>query len=72
VVRLSARAERCTSSGLRYLAPELALLFKSKNTSGRERSKDQADFDRASPHLEPERRALAATNPDHPWIERLG
>ena len=77
VVRLMARAELRTEAGVPYLAPELALLFKSKNTSGRERSKDQADFERACPRLEPERRAwlrwaLTAASPGHPWLERLG
>jgi hypothetical protein len=76
VVRLMARAELRTSSGVPYLAPELALLYKSKNTSRHERSRDQGDFERACPRLEPERRAwlrwaLTATSPGHPWIERL-
>ncbi len=82
VVRLMAQAAQRTpaghaASGLPYLAPELALLFKSRNTSGRARNQDQADFDRASPRLSPEPRAwlrwaLAATDPHHPWIKRLG
>jgi GrpB-like predicted nucleotidyltransferase (UPF0157 family) len=76
VVRLLARATLRTSSGVPYLAPELALLFKSKNTGRHERSQDQADFERACPRLEPERRAwlrwaLMATNPGLPWLERL-
>jgi hypothetical protein len=54
----------------------LVLLFKSKNTSNHSRAKDQRDFDRTFPHLEPERRAwlywaLMATSPDHPWIQIL-
>jgi hypothetical protein len=66
-----------SAEGVPFIAPELALLFKSKNTSGREREKDQADFERVYPRLEPERRAwlkwaLEATQPGHPWIERLG
>ena len=65
-----------TESGIRYLAPELVLLFKSKNTSGRERTKDADDFEKVLPHLDAERRAwlhwaLFATSPDHPWIPRL-
>ena len=82
VARLLPRAEMVTSggsgpsAGLPYLAPELVLLFKSKNTSGRSRPKDQADFERVFPQLEPERRAwlrwaLAAADPGHAWIERL-
>jgi hypothetical protein len=63
-------------NGIPYLAPELVLLFKSKNTSSHERSKDRADFERTAPHLDPERRAwlywaLMATSPDHPWIRQL-
>jgi hypothetical protein len=63
-------------SGIPYLAPELALLFKSRNTSNTERPKDQLDFERVLPHLEAERRAwlywaLMATSPDHPWIKQL-
>jgi hypothetical protein len=71
---MSLRAE----SGIPFLAPELVLLFKSKNTSATQtdRSKDQLDFERVCPHLDPERRAwlrwaLLATDPAHPWIDRL-
>jgi GrpB-like predicted nucleotidyltransferase (UPF0157 family) len=65
-----------SESGIPCLAPELVLLFKSKNTSGHERSKDQSDFERTVPHLDPERRAwlywaLTATSPNHPWIKDL-
>ena len=70
--RMSLRSE----NGIPYLAPELALLFKSKNTSNRERPKDQLDFEKVLPHLDAERRAwlhwaLIATSPDHPWIPQL-
>lgn len=65
-----------TGGDIPFLAPELVLLFKSKNTSGRERPKDQADFERVFPHLEPERRAwliwaLMVTDPANLWIEPL-
>ena len=65
-----------TDSGIPYLAPELALLFKSKNTSNQERPKDQLDFEKVLAHLDGERRAwlrwaLAATSPGHPWITQL-
>ena len=65
-----------TEGGIPYLAPELVLLFKSKNTSNQERPKDQLDYEKILPHLEPERRAwlrwaLVATSPDHPWIQQL-
>ena len=65
-----------TETGIPYLAPELVLLFKSKNTSGQERPKDELDFESVLPHLDVERRAwlrwaLIATSPEHPWIPRL-
>jgi len=76
IVRLLEYSRMQTESGIPFLAPELVLLFKSQNTSGKERSKDQADFEQALPHLESERRAwlrwaLTAASPGHPWIEQL-
>jgi GrpB-like predicted nucleotidyltransferase (UPF0157 family) len=76
VIRAVDRMHLSTDQGIPFLAPELVLLFKSRNTSSQERSKDQADFERVYSHLEPERRAwlrwaLLATNPTHPWIELL-
>jgi GrpB-like predicted nucleotidyltransferase (UPF0157 family) len=76
IIRSMARAAMRNESGTPFLAPELVLLFKSRNTSGRERSKDPLDFERIHPLLEPERRAwllwaLQAINPEHPWIEKL-
>jgi GrpB-like predicted nucleotidyltransferase (UPF0157 family) len=76
VIRAADRMCLYTDEGIPFLAPELVLLFKSKNTSHRERNQDQADFERVYVHLEPERRAwlrwaLLATDLAHPWIERL-
>ncbi len=76
VVRSREKMTLKSESGIPYLAPELVLLFKSKNTSDHDRPKDQLDFERAGPSLEPERRAwlywaLMATAPDHPWIKQL-
>jgi GrpB-like predicted nucleotidyltransferase (UPF0157 family) len=78
VVRQLDRAVLRTAHGIPFLAPELVLLFKSKNTSfnKRERSQDRIDFDLVHTHLEAERRAwlrwaLLATEPEHPWIEQL-
>ena len=76
VIRSLERIGLRTESGIPYLASELVLLFKSKNTSNQERPKDQSDFEKILPHLEPERRAwlhwaLVATAPDHPWIQQL-
>jgi GrpB-like predicted nucleotidyltransferase (UPF0157 family) len=70
--KMSLRSE----NDIPYLAPEIVLLFKSRNTSNHGRTKDQSDFENALPNLEPERRAwlhwaLVATAPDHPWIAPL-
>jgi len=59
--------------GLPLLAPEVQLLFKSK---GR-RPKDARDFARILPVLDPWRKewlrqALEVTDPDNPWLARLG
>ena len=76
VIRTMERMSLKSENGISYLAPELVLLFKSRNTSRHEGLKDHTDFERALPHLEPERRAwlrwaLVATAPDHPWISQL-
>ena len=76
IVRLLERGRMQSERGLPFLAPELVLLFKSQNTSRKERGKDQADFEQALPHLEAERRAwlrwaLTAVSPGHRWIEQL-
>ncbi len=74
----AAQAYRRTESGLPYLAPELVLLFKSKNTSRPQepRPQDEQDFANVSPHLSREQRtwlreALAVTDPNHGWLEAL-
>jgi len=61
--------------GVRYLQPEIQLLYKAKAR----RLKDDADFRAALPLLDARRRAwlreaLVATLPstDHPWIDVLG
>jgi hypothetical protein len=76
IVRAVDRMSLRTEAGIPFLAPEIVLLFKSKNTSNQERRKDEADFERVHARLEPERRAwlrwaLIATNSTHSWIERL-
>lgn len=76
IIRSAKRMSLKSESGIPYLAPELVLLFKSKNTSNQERAKDQPDFEKTLPHLEAERRAwlhwaLVATAPDHSWIKQL-
>jgi GrpB-like predicted nucleotidyltransferase (UPF0157 family) len=76
VLRSREKMSLRSDSGIPFLAPELVLLFKSKNTSNHARSKDQSDFEKTFLHLEPERRAwlcwaLIAISPDHPWIREL-
>lgn len=78
VIRRLEQAWQQTSEGIPFLAPELVLLFKSRNTSAekRERNKDQEDFERVYPHLQAEARAwlrwaLIATEPKHAWIALL-
>lgn len=77
VVRQLDRAVLHTPQGIPFLAPEIVLLFKSKNTSKKkERGQDQIDFESVYAHLDAERRAwlrwaLVATKPTHPWIELL-
>jgi len=76
VLRAREKMSLRSAAGIFYLAPELVLLFKSKNTSSHDRLKDQSDFEKTFPHLEPERRAwlywaLMATSPKHPWIKEL-
>jgi hypothetical protein len=58
--------------GIRYLQPEIALLYKAAAL----RPKDRADFDATAPFLDRRRRgwlsdALHLTLPSHPWITRL-
>ena len=58
--------------GIRYLQPEIQLLYKSKGL----REKDQADFDATLPYLGERRRtwladALGRTIPGHPWMASL-
>lgn len=76
IVQTVERAFLTTSSGLRYLAPELVLLFKSRNTGPHDRSKDQTDFEQVLPALDAQRRAwlrwaLLVTAPEHPWLGQL-
>ena len=76
IVQSVERMHRTTAEGLRYLVPEVVLLFKSRNTGMRERSKDQEDFARVLPQLESDQRAwlrwaLLVTQPEHDWLAQL-
>lgn len=58
--------------GIRYLQPEIQLLYKAR---GR-RAKDESDFVATLPHLDRQRRlwlrtALERTIPDHVWLRSL-
>jgi hypothetical protein len=59
--------------GVRYLAPEIQLLFKSRG----QREKDERDFEDCLPLLSSAQRswlrdALVLVHPNHSWITRLG
>ena len=61
-----------TSDGIRYLAPEIVLLYKARLG----RTWDEADFETALPEMTVGQRAwlfdaLEAEHPGHPWLERL-
>ncbi|UPA26217.1 amino acid transporter [Shinella oryzae] len=61
-----------TKDGIPYLAPEAVLLFKAKYR----REKDEADFARAAPMLDEDRRrwlkaCIAKAYPDHGWLAAL-
>lgn len=61
-----------TRTGIPYVIPEVALLFKAKAV----RAKDESDFARVLPQLDSARRErlaewLLRVHPDHPWAERL-
>ncbi len=61
-----------TQDGVRYLRPEIQLLYKAAG----HRPKDEADFQATAPLLDPARRvwlrgALSRTLPGHPWVDAL-
>jgi GrpB-like predicted nucleotidyltransferase (UPF0157 family) len=62
--------------GVKILAPEIVLLFKSRSKGGEARSKDNQDFARVLPHLALQARAwlklaLQKISPDHAWLAEL-
>ncbi|ULH15402.1 hypothetical protein MF271_15985 [Deinococcus sp. KNUC1210] len=67
------QARRISGSGLPYLAPEAALLFKSATRGGYPRPKDQRDFERTHPYLDGAARAWLAQHlsAGHPWAAAL-
>jgi hypothetical protein len=73
LTRAGTEAIRYTVDGLPYLAPEIALLYKSRHV---EEVNNQRDFDHALPQLTTEQRAwlrqgLCALYEHHPWLNRL-
>lgn len=66
-----------SDDGIPFLAPEVALLFKSAHRDGPPRDKDQGDFEHLmQAGLDPERqawlrRALEVYRPGHAWLDRL-
>jgi len=62
-----------TANGLPFLSPEIILLYKAKNPS----FKDEADFHRLYPRLDPSRQlwlraAVETCYPEHRWLSLLG
>jgi GrpB-like predicted nucleotidyltransferase (UPF0157 family) len=65
-----------SSLGVKILAPEIVLLFKSRSSGGNARTKDNQDFARALSYLPAEARdwlrlALEKTSPEHVWLAEL-
>jgi hypothetical protein len=72
VKRERSKAHRRTPDGIPYLAPEIALLYKSHHR----RDKDEADFNHAHPLLDDEQRAwlinaIETCYPDNAWLDVL-
>ena len=68
---LATAIQRC-DTGLPFLAPEIQLLYKSKQM----RARDQVDFDRTAPRLSGAARvwlleSLDSVEPEHRWIPAL-
>jgi hypothetical protein len=64
---------RTTTDGVRYITPEIVLLYKAKHM----REWDEADFTTALPEMTLAQRhwlyhALEQQHPGHPWTARLG
>lgn len=71
-IRLPVSEATWEKDGVRYLAPELQLLFKAKGV----RAKDQRDFDDCLPLLSAAQRGALArwlrmTAPGHDWLRKL-
>lgn len=77
IVHTMERVGLKTAEGLPFLAPQVPLLFKSRNTSNKlNRDKDGIDFESVVGALDAEQRAwlrwaLLATVPGHVWLQVL-
>ena len=72
IQRLFVTAVKRTADGLRYLAPEIQLLYKARHC----RSRDHADFNLVTPRLDAQalawlRDALSRTDPGHTWLQAI-
>ena len=61
-----------SSASVKFLCPEIVLLYKSKNP----RAKDEQDFQAVIEHLDAERKewlkdAIKVSNPEHCWLRSL-
>ncbi len=66
------KCQLISNAGVKFLCPEVVLLYKSKNP----RAKDEQDFAAIVKHLDEERRgwlkhAIAACEPRHHWLQSL-
>jgi len=72
VRRSLAKCQLTSGAGVKFLCPEVVLLYKSK----RPRAKDERDLAAVVNHLEEERRewlrnSIAACEPEHHWLQSL-
>lgn len=72
VRRSLAKCMLTSNAGVKFLCPEVVLLYKSKNP----RAKDEHDFSAVVNHLEEDRRAwlkdaITVCEPEHHWLQGL-
>lgn len=72
VKRSLAKCQMVSSAGIKFLCPEIALLYKSKNP----RASDEQDFETVAQQLDTERKkwlsnAIAACDTGHRWLQVL-
>ena len=72
ITKLLTECYLLSNNNIRFLCPEIVLLYKSKNP----REKDAQDFELVSARLETERKnwlknALTICHPEHDWLRKL-